>query len=201
LKGYLSIEEKGVEKNMDDKEIIALYNDRNEKAIEETSTKYGKFCYTIAYNILSDKEDSEECLNDTWLGAWNTIPPTQPKSLKYYLAGIVRNLSLKLFRNKHREKRNEDNVSYVLDEIEEITRDTVTIEDEVGAHELEKRINEFLKTLTEKERCVFLRRYYFMDPIKDISKKSGMSENGVRVSLSRTRTKMKEYLTKEGYGI
>jgi RNA polymerase sigma-70 factor (ECF subfamily) len=186
---------------MDDKEIIALYNDRNEKAIEETSTKYGKFCYTIAYNILSDKEDSEECLNDTWLGAWNTIPPTQPKSLKYYLAGIVRNLSLKLFRNKHREKRNDDNVRYVLDEIEEITRDTVTIEDEVGAHELEKRINEFLKTLTEKERCVFLRRYYFMDPIKDISKKSGMSENGVRVNLSRTRTKMKEYLTKEGYGI
>ena len=184
---------------MDDKEIIALYNDRNEKAIEETSTKYGKFCYTIAYNILSDKEDSEECLNDTWLGAWNTIPPTQPKSLKYYLAGIVRNLSLKLFRNKHRQKRNEDNVSYVLDEIEEITRDTVSIEDEVGAHELETAINAFLRTLTERERCIFLRRYYFMDGIKEISKRSNASENSIVVSLSRTRKKMKEHLTKEGY--
>ena len=88
---------KGDMNDMDDKEIIELYNNRDEKAIEETSTKYGNFCYTIAYNILSDKEDSEECLNDTWLGVWNSIPPTQPKSLKYYLAGIVRNLSLKLF--------------------------------------------------------------------------------------------------------
>ena len=186
---------------MDDKEIIELYYNRDEKAIEETSTKYGNFCYTIAYNILSDKEDSEECLNDTWLGVWNSIPPTQPKSLKYYLAGIVRNLSLKLFRNKHRQKRNEDNVSYVLDEIEEITRDTVNIEDEVGERELERSMNVFLRTLTEKERCIFLRRYYFMDGLKEISKKSNMSETAVAVNLARTRKKMKEYLIKEGYSV
>ena len=192
---------KGDMNDMDDKEIIELYNNRDEKAIEETSTKYGNFCYTIAYNILSDKEDSEECLNDTWLGVWNSIPPTQPKSLKYYLAGIVRNLSLKLFRNKHRQKRNEDNVSYVLDEIEEITRDTVNIEDEVGERELERSINVFLRTLTEKERCIFLRRYYFMDSLKEISKKSNMSETAVAVNLARTRKKMKEYLIKEGYSV
>ena len=184
---------------MDDKSIIALYNARDEKAIEETSQKYGNFCYTIAHNILSDKEDSEECLNDTWLGAWNSIPPTQPNSLKYYLAGIVRNLSLKMFRNKHRQKRNEDNVSSMLEEIEEITSSTVSIEDEVGAHELEKSIDSFLRTLTEKERCMFLRRYYFMDDIKEISHRSNTTENNVVVILSRTRKKMKEYLTKEGY--
>lgn len=192
---------KGDINDMDDKEIIELYYNRDEKAIEETSTKYGNFCYTIAYNILSDKEDSEECLNDTWLGVWNSIPPTQPKSLKYYLAGIVRNLSLKLFRNKHRQKRNEDNVSYVLDEIEEITRDTVNIEDEVGERELERSMNVFLRTLTEKERCIFLRRYYFMDGLKEISKKSNMSETAVAVNLARTRKKMKEYLIKEGYSV
>ena len=187
--------------SMDDKIIITLYNARNEKAIEETSLKYGKFCYAIAYNILTDKQDSEECLNDTWLGAWNSIPPNQPQSLKYYLAGIVRNLSLKRFRSKHRQKRNEDNVSFVIDEIEQITRDTVSVEDEVGARELAQVINLFLRSLGARERCVFLRRYYFVENISEIAQRANMTENNVTVTLARTRKKLRAFLIKEGYGI
>ena len=187
--------------SMDDKIIISLYNARDEKAIEATSIKYGGFCYAIAYNILTDKEDSEECLNDTWLGVWNSIPPNQPQSLKYYLAGITRNLSLKRFTSKHRQKRNEDNVSYVTDELEKLARDTVSVEDEVGARELVRVLNAFLRSLKSKERCVFLRRYYFIDTISEIARRANMTENNVTVTLSRTRKKLKAFLIKEGYGI
>ncbi len=186
---------------MDDSSIIALYNARDERAITETSDKYGKYCYKIAYNILTDEQDTEECLNDSWLGAWNTIPPSCPDSLKHYLTKIVRNLSFDRFRRKMRKKRIGDEMYVALEEIEEFTESTSDIDGELGMRELERALNAFLRDLPAKERNIFLRRYYFVDAIPDIAKRYSMRENNVVVTLFRTRKKLKQYLEEEGYKV
>ncbi len=186
---------------MDDSIIIKLYNKRDERAIEESSKKYGNYCYIIAYNILADEQDAEECLDDTWLGAWNSIPPAQPKNLRLYLSKITRNLSLEKYRNKTREKRGGGEVALALDEIGELTAVTAGVEDEVTERELGQAINRFLRSLSRRERNIFLRRYYYLDSVSDIARRFDMRQDNVLVTLSRTRKKLKEYLEGEGYTV
>ncbi len=186
---------------MEDNQIIALYNARDERAITETSDKYGEYCYKIAYNILTDERDSEECLNDTWLRTWHSIPPAQPNSLRYFLSKIVRNLSLDKYRHRHRDKRGNGEIAAALDEMDELTADTVSVEDEVLRREVAEAVNRFLHTLTAEECGVFLCRYYFVDSIPVIAQKYCMQESNVYVLLSRTRKKLREYLKQEGYTV
>ena len=184
---------------MEDVSIIALYNQRDEKAIEETSLKYGAYCYSIANNILSDAQDSEECVNDTWMKAWNTIPPSRPRSLKLFLARITRNLSIDRYRNSHRLKRGRT-VSATLDEISTFvpSRD---VDDEIERKELATLLNTFLHSLPPRDSNIFIRRYFFVEEVSVIAEKYGLSESNVFKILSRTRVKLKKYLEKEGYSI
>lgn len=200
MKGKIHNDKKG-DTTMEDEAIIALYNKRDETAISETSLKYGKYCYKIAYNILSDKEDSEECLDDTWLGAWNSIPPENPNSLKLFLGAIVRNISFDKYRYKHREKRGGVGADIALEEIEDIVVSTLDVEDAVTEGEIVESINRFLSTLDSEERCIFLRRYYFVDDITDIAKRYARRRDNILVILSRTRKKLREHLESEGYTV
>ena len=186
---------------MEDRSIIALYNERNERAIDESANKYGPHCYSIAYNILCDTQDSEECLNDTWLKAWNSIPPTVPNSLKLFLSRIVRNLSFDKYRSKHREKRGGAEIALALDELSEVASAAPSIEDELAEKELQTLISNYLRRLPTRERNVFLRRYYYVDPVSVIAKRFSISESNVFTILSRTRSKLKDLLQKEGYKI
>ena len=165
---------------MTDEKIIQLYFNRDEKAIEETSIKYGSYCYKIANNILRNRQDSEECLNDTWMQTWDSIPPTHPVHFNLFLAKIVRNLSFNKYRNKYTQKRGRGEIALVLEELKET-------------------INTFVRALPEREGNVFIRRYFYSDSIKDISVRYRMSENNIRVMLNRTRNKLRDRLEKEGY--
>lgn len=184
---------------MEDALIIELYNRRDEKAIEETSLKYGAYCYSIANNILSDAQDSEECVSDTWMKAWNSIPPGRPASLKLFLARITRNLSIDRYRSANRQKRGGE-VSVALEEISDFvpSRD---LEDEIERRELVRSLNAFLEGLPVRERNVFVRRYFFVEEVGVIAERYGLSEGNVFKILSRTRVKLKNYLEKEGYRI
>ncbi len=183
---------------MDDFAIITLYNERNERAIAETDKKYGRFCMTIAQNILSIREDSEECVNDTWLKAWNTIPPQNPSRLRAFLGKITRNLAIDRYRQKNAQKRaGELNAS--LEELSIIPTGEATPEQEYSLRLLGESINRFLGTLSDRDRNVFLCRYYYTYPLSQIAKRYGMQENYLRNLLSRTVHKLKEYLIKEGF--
>lgn len=184
---------------MTDEIIISLFFQRNEVAIEETNKKYGAYCFQIANNILNSREDSEECLNDTWMKAWNSIPPTHPQNLKLFLAKIVRNLSFNKYKAKYTCKRGKGEVALILDELEECIAGQSDVETHFIAEELQATINRFVRGLPEKEGNVFIRRYFYSDTIKDISKRYHISENNVRVMLNRTRNKLKARLKKEGY--
>ena len=184
---------------MEDVSIIALYNQRDEKAIEETSLKYGAYCYSIANNILSDVQDSEECVNDTWMRAWSTIPPSRPNSLKLFLAKITRNLSIDRYRNSNRLKRGRG-ISVALEEIRTFvpSRD---VDDEIERKELATLLNTFLHSLPPRDSNIFIRRYFFVEEVSVIAEKYGLSESNVFKILSRTRGKLRRYLEKEGYSI
>ena len=187
---------------MQDSVIIELYNKRDERAIVETQDKYGAYCMTIAYNILADRLDSEECVNDTYLRAWNTIPPEQPEQLRSYLGAITRNLSLDRYRKKTREKRGGGDMPLALEELDEIIAAPSDVEREYELRALGECINRFLHTRVSARDCdIFLCRYYFVYPIEQIAKQLKFSEAYVRNILSRTRRKLKTYLEKEGYSI
>ena len=186
---------------MEDLQIIGLYLERNEKAITVTEQKYGKYCFCIANNILSNEQDSEECVNDTYSRVWNTIPPQKPNSLKLYLARITRNLALDRVKSKMREKRVGDNLTLALDEISEIVSDGENVEKYLEARELMQSVNAFLHTLSQRDCNVFVSRYFFLEEIEKIAKKYGLSSSNVSKILSRSRARLKEYLQKEGYSI
>lgn len=183
---------------MKDTEIINLYWERDERAISETQRAYGRYCHSIAWNILRDREDSDECVNDTWLRAWNAIPPKRPDHLALFLGTITRNLSLDRWKEKHSMKRGNGELALALDELAECVPDRHTTEDEVEAAELERLMNVFLHTLPERECNVFLRRYWYMEEYGVIADRYGMKLNTVKTSLFRTRAKLREYLEKEG---
>ena len=180
---------------MDDSQIIDLYWARDEGAITETASKYGKYCYTIAHNILGDKEDAEESVNDIYLGAWNAMPPHRPAILRSFLGKLARRVSLKKWRDAHRDKRGGGEVSLALDELSECVPSNVTVADEVMAAELSKTLNRFIAGL---ERRVFLCRYWYMDTIGQVSREFGFSVSKVKSMLYRTRIKLLSYLKKEG---
>lgn len=185
---------------MDDKEIIKLFQARSEQAIAELSKKYGAICARIAENILKNDMDAEECVSDAYLGVWNTVPPREPDPLFPYVCRIVRNLSIKKYRANTATKRN----SYydaALDELENCIASGQTIESELSAKELSGLIDTFLGSLDKVSRVIFVRRYWYSDPVSDIAERMHMSSNNVSVRLSRTRTKLKDYLKKEGIGI
>ena len=184
---------------MTDDKIIQLFFQREEVAIEETQKKYGSYCFKIANNILNNREDSEECLNDTWLKAWESIPPTRPTYFNLFLAKITRNFAINTYRSKHTHKRGKGEMALVLDELEECITGETDVETLYIAEELQSSINKFVRGLSEKDGNVFIRRYFYADSIKDISNRYHISENNVRVMLNRTRNKLKLRLEKEGY--
>lgn len=183
---------------MRDTEILDLYWAREERAISETQSVYGKYCYSIAWNILYSKEDSDECVNDTWLRAWNAIPPKRPNRLALFLGTITRNLSLDRWKEKHAMKRGNGDMMLALDELAECVPDRHNTEDVVEAAELERLINDFLHTLPERECSVFLRRYWYVEEYSDIARRYDMKLNTVKTSLFRTRAKLRDYLEREG---
>lgn len=184
---------------MEDREIIAMFFNRSETAIEKASQKYGGLCYTVSNNILNNSEDAKECVNDTMLKAWNTIPPQKPKCLSAYLAKIARNLALDRYRFYHRKKR--DCFTEILEEAEDVFISEDLAEQEACRKELVNAINKFLGKLSDKKRRIFLGRYWFCESVGDLAKKYGSSENVISVTLSRTRKELKDYLKKEGFDI
>ena len=179
--------------------IIALYNARDETAIAATAHKYGHFCMSVAYGILQSRPDAEECVNDTWLGTWDTIPPNRPTILRAFLAKITRNLSIKRLEKKLAEKRGGSTECIVLDELEECIGDQTDVEGIVESHELEELIRRFVRKLPERDGNLFVRRYFFSDSVASIAERYRISENHVMVILSRTRKKLKKELIKEGF--
>lgn len=179
---------------MDDNRIVELYWNRDTDAIKESSKKYGSYCFSIANNILHSKEDSEECVNDTWLKAWNAIPPPKPTRLQMFLAKITRNLSFDYFSARSAEKRGGGEVHLVLDELSECLSSESDVTSEYECKELGQFIRQFANALPNRDRNVFLRRYFFTESVAEISARYGLSENNVMVILSRTRKKLKIHL-------
>lgn len=184
---------------MEDNQIVELYFQRDTEAIKETDRKYGSYCFAIADNILHNREDSEECVNDTWLSAWNAMPPQRPKVLRMFLAKITRNLSFNRFNARNAEKRGGGEIHLVLDELAECIANESDTENEYMVKELEQCIRLFVRKLPEREGNVFVRRYFFTEPVTMIAKRYGMTDNNVMVMLSRSRKKLKAHLEKEGY--
>ncbi|MCD2491093.1 RNA polymerase sigma factor [Lacrimispora sp. NSJ-141] len=186
---------------MQDDRIVALYWQRDETAIQETEQKYGRYLFKIANNILSDLEDSEESVNDTYLKAWNSLPPHRPNVLSAYLGKITRQLSIDIFRTRNREKRRATEYAVSLSELGDCVSDTVTTEQTADLHLLAETINTYLNTLSAQGRTTFVGRYYFMDSIKEIADYHGMSESKVKSMLYRTRKGLRIYLEQEGYNL
>ena len=182
---------------MEDNSIIALYLERNERAIRESDRKYGKYCFSIASSILNNKEDAEECVNDTWLRAWNAIPPDLPDVLSAYLGSITRNLAYDRYRYRRRGKRSGEGMDLIFDELENFLPADSTPEDILEEKELYGLINRFLATLSPRDRDILLCRYYFVKPIEEIAKAQSKSPQYIRIILNRTLKKLKKYLTKE----
>ena len=183
---------------MKDTEIIELYWARDEQAIHESQKSYGRYCYSIAFNILRDREDSDECVNDTWLRAWNVIPPKRPQRLELFLGTITRNLSFDKWKEKHAMKRGNGEMALALDELAECVPDRHDTQAEAEAAELERLVNRFLRSLPERECNVFLRRYWYVEEYGAIASRYGMKLNTVKTILFRTRSKLKKFLEKEG---
>ena len=184
---------------MEDQEIVALFWQRNESAIEETSKKYGTYCYGIAYRILKNHEDSEESVNDTYIDAWQSMPPHKPALLSAFLGKITRRIAIDKWRVSRAEKRGCGETSFVLDELEECITSENDVDTEIAKRQLAQTVNAFMKTLSESERKVFVCRYFYMDSLESICRKFGFSEGKVKSMLFRTREKLRVYLQKEGF--
>ena len=182
---------------MTDEEIISLYFDRNEEAIQETQRKYDGYCRSVITRILGNPRDAEETLSDVWLKSWLSIPPAHPTELKLYLARIGRNLALNRLRDGRAARRG-DRADAVLEELGEVLGGNST-EEAVDANELRKAINRFLRRLPERDCDIFVRRCFYAESPQEIASRYGLRPNTVTVSLHRTRRKLREYLIKEGY--
>ena len=185
---------------MEDKQIIELYFQRNESAITETACKYGAYCQKIAMNILSIREDAEECVNDTYHSVWNQIPPTTPDSFQSFLGRITRNLSISRFRSLRAKKRYAG-MELMLSELEECIPTSDTVERTIEGKELTGYINEWLTALPEQEAILFLRRYWYSDSVKDLAKKTNTSAAQMAQTMLRLRKSLKAYLKKKGVTI
>ena len=184
---------------MEDDDIIALYFDRDQNAIAKTKEKYGGYCFSLANRILENKEDSEECVNDILYSAWNSIPPQKPKYFRMFLAKLTRNRALNRIKAGNAKKRGDGEISLIYEELSEFISDGRDIESEIIAKELGHAVNSFVKELPEREGDIFIRRYFFMEAVKDIAEGYGMTTANASMNLGRTRKKLKEYLENNGY--
>ena len=183
---------------MEDHQIIELYWQRNESAIQESQSKYGAYCAAIAGSILHAAEDAEECVNDTWLRAWNAMPPERPGRLAVFFGRITRNLAIDRYRRDRTQKYGGGQTALCLDELGECIGEESPIEDRLALREL---VNHFLQGLSEKNRRIFLLRYWYVLPVAEIAKQLGSSEGAVKMSLQRAREKLKTALEQEGIGV
>lgn len=186
---------------MEDSRIIDLYWARSDAALAETERKYGKYCFSIAYGILSDRQDSEECVNDTWLGAWNAMPPHRPGVLSAFLGKITRRLACSRYRAAHAQKRGGSELPLALDELTACLPTVPSAAQAVEDAELEASVNRFLHTLPARDCDIFLRRYWYVEPLAAIASRYGLPVNTVKTSLFRSRAKLKQFLEKEGIAL
>lgn len=186
---------------MDDSKIVELYWNRREDAITETDAKYGRYCNSIAYRILYNSRDAEECVNDTYMRAWYAIPPHRPARLSVFLGKITRNLSLNRYKEKHTEKRGGGQIEIVLDELQEVVCARSDMENFVDETVLTEALNVFLSGLPQANRVIFVKRYWYMYPIKAIAKDMSMKESYVTTLLFRMRKELKLHLEKEGIAL
>ncbi len=183
---------------MEDERILDLFFERDEIALKETDIKYGRYCERIADNILGNAEDTKECKQDTYLAAWNTIPPKRPQMLRTYLGRLIRNISLNRYEAEHALKRGGGQLVWVLDELCECVPRGLDPALQIETKELALRINECLKKMSMKERTIFLRRYWYTEPIADIATELKLTESNVKVILHRSRKKIRKYLVVRG---
>ena len=183
---------------MEDNKIIDMYWERSQEAIVQTDIKYGKYCRYIASNILKSKEDGEECVNDTYLKAWDMMPPTRPQVLSAFLGKITRNLSLDRFRQGKAKKRGGGQVVYVLEELKECVPANNNVENVIDEMVLVETLNKFLSGLDEEKRKIFIRRYWYMSSVREIANEYEFTISKVKMVLSRVRNDLKELLEKEG---
>ncbi len=186
---------------MNDKQILDLYWSRSEQAISETDKKYGNYCRYIAFQILHNNEDTEECVSDTYLNAWNSIPPKRPETLAVFLGTITRNLSLNKFKYYHAEKRGLGQTECALTELEECIPGQNNVEQAIENKMLVEILNRFLAKLKPKTRKIFMRRYWYLSSIKEIANDFRMSESSVKMNLLRARNELKAILEKEGISV
>ena len=184
---------------MEDSRIVDMYWERDEAALKETATKYGRYLNSISFGILRDAEDAKECVNDTYNDAWESMPPHRPSMLSTFLGKITRRISIDMLRKKHADKRGGGEMALALEELDECVQGSGNVEEEVVRRELVKKISELLQGLPEMERKVFMRRYWFIDSVAEIAERFGFSESKVKSMLFRTRNKLREELQKEGY--
>ena len=182
---------------MEDREIVQLYWDRDERAISESDLKYGPLCRSVAMRVLAVPEDSEECVSDTWLRSWNAIPPKRPDPLGAFLARITRNLALDRWRRDHAEKRYAGETPLVLEELEDVVSGE-SLEAELQRRELIRALNGFLGSLTEGDRDLVLRRYLAMETLESLARRRGLSPSAVRKRLGKLRERLREHLRREG---
>lgn len=183
---------------MEDEKIIELLFARSESALSELDQKYGRLCHKVAHNILNDYSDTQECVNDAYLGVWNSIPPNRPESLIAYVCRIVRNLSLKRFRYNTAEKRNSQ-MDVALEELDGCLASSKDVEKEVIGAELTQIIEQFLDQLKPVDRIIFMRRYYFSDSYDTIAQAADITEKNVSVRLTRIRSRLRDYLKAQNY--
>ena len=186
---------------MSDEEIIALFWQRDEQAIKETDIKYKKFLLSLAYNIVHDTCDTEECLNDTYIGAWNSIPPSKPTLLQAFLATIMRRTAIDRYKERKRQKRIASELTVSLSEVEDFIADDSDMYSETDAKELGRVISDFVRSLPERRMYIFMSRYYVARPIKEIAELLGCSESTVNKEISSIKRYLKEKLEKEGYAL
>lgn len=184
---------------MDDKSIVDLYFARSEQAIAETSAKYGKYCHTIAYGILQSDEDAEESVNDTYLGAWNAMPPHRPSVLSTFLGKITRRISLDKWRRRHAEKRGGGEVPLALDELTDCLAGGTEVETALDQKQLSALIAAFVRRLPDTDKRVFVSRYFYLESVETVAARLGFSVSKVKSMLFRIRIKLRAVLEKEGY--
>mgnify|MGYP004583383791 FL=1 len=184
---------------MDDQSIVALFWERSEQAIAETDRKYGAYCYSIAYHALANNEDAEESVSDTYMAAWNRLPPHRPSVLATFLGKITRRISINRWKAKNTAKRGGGQITLALEELDNCVDGTQDIEANSDARELSACLNRFLDSLPKVERDIFLRRYWFFDPIAAIAESYGFTQSKVASMLHRMRGKLRKQLEKEGF--
>lgn len=184
---------------MDDESIVRLYWDRDDRAIAATSERYGRYCKAIARNILVSDEDAEECVNDTYLGAWNSIPPHRPQQLSTFLGKITRNLAFNRYKRNRAQKRGGGETELVLHELADCVSDADSVEEAIDRQELAREISSFVRSLPEVKRNMFVRRYWYGDSVLEAARFCGTSPGGAAKALERMRKSLKAYLEERGF--